>query len=174
MVTTDQLLDIVPAISVAIALVYYAINVRNANKSQQLAIESRNAQFFITLHNSIDYDSVFSAWKDMTTKPDWNTFEEWWQKYGPENNIEHYVKWLRAQITYEIYGVMLKRGFLDIELVDDMMSGPVMMYWQVSKPIIEGIRGMGYPQFQEHFEYLYEEINKIVAKQHPDFEGALA
>jgi len=110
----------------------------------------------------------------MTTKPDWNTFEEWWQKYGPENNIEHYVKWLRAQITYEIYGVMLKRGFLDIELVDDMMSGPVMMYWQVSKPIIEGIRGMGYPQFQEHFEYLYEEINKIVAKQHPDFEGALA
>ena len=53
MVSTDQLLDIIPAISVAIALIYYSINVRNANKSQQIAIESRNAQFFITLYNSM-------------------------------------------------------------------------------------------------------------------------
>ena len=141
-------------------------------KAQQQAMENRNTQFLITLHRSMDNEGITMTWKDMIGKKEWSTFEEWWDKFGPENNIEYFSKWLRAQIIYEIYGAIVRRGFIDVGLVDDMMSGPILMYWEVSKPIIYGMREKkGYPQFQEHFEYLAGRIREIVSEQHPDFKG---
>ena len=120
----------------------------------------------------MDDEGITITWKDMIGKREWNTFEEWWDRFGPENNIEYFAKWLRGQILYEIYGAMVRRGFVDVDLIDDMMSGPILMYWEASKPIIYGMREKkGYPQFQEHFEYLARRIRDVVSEQHPNFKG---
>ena len=179
MVEIGTILSFIQAAGIIVGVAYYILNIQNNQRNQELslkaqqqAIETRNTQFFITLHNSMDYESILTSWKDMAGEREWSTFEEWWDKFGPENNIEYFTKWLRAQILYEIYGTMVKRGFIDISLVDDMLSGPVMMYWEASKPIIYGLREKkGYPQFQEHFEYLADRIRKMVSEQHPDFKG---
>ena len=179
MVEIGTILSFIQAAGIIVGVAYYILNIQNNQRNQELslkaqqqAIETRNTQFFITLHNSMDSESILTSWKDMAGKREWNTFEEWWDRFGPESNIEYFTKWLRAQILYEIYGTMVKRGFIDISLVDDMLSGPVMMYWEASKPIIYGLREKkGYPQFQEHFEYLADRIRKMVSEQHPDFKG---
>ena len=49
-------------------------------------------------------------------------------------------KWLQAQNNYEIYGAMVRWEFLDVDLVDDMMSESILMYWEASKPIIYSMR----------------------------------
>ena len=163
----------VAATGVLIAAAYYIITLRSSRKAQQMALESRNAQFFMQLYSSIqDEEMLRISWNDMIGARDWNTFEEWWNKHGPDSNIEYFAKWLRTVILYEVFGVLVKRGFLDISLVDDMVSGPTLMSWEVYKPIITGIREKyGYPQFQEYQEYLANEIRKIVDKQHPDYRG---
>jgi len=163
----------VAATGVLIAAAYYIMTLRSSIKAQRVALESRNAQFFIQLYSSgWDEEMLRGGWKDMIGKRDWNTFEEWWEKHGPESNIEDFAKWMRIVILYEMYGVLVKRGFLDINLVDDIISGPTLMSWEVYKPIIIGIREKyGYPQFQEHQEYLANEIRKVVDKQHPDYRG---
>jgi len=142
-------------------------------KAQQMAIESRNAQFFIQLYDSMmDVESLKVSWKDMMIERDWSTFEEWWDKYGPENNIDVFIPWMKSMVVFEIFGVLLKRGFLSIELIDDIMSGTVLMMWDVYEPVFMGFRErFGWPQFQEHQEYLTNEIRKVVEQQHPDFEG---
>ena len=162
----------VAATGVLVAAAYYVITLRSSSKAQKTALESRNAQFFLQLYSSFDLEMLRISWNDIMGRRDWNTFEEWWEKHGPESNIEDFAKWLRSVILYEIYGVLVKRGFLDINLVDDIISGPTLMIWEVYKPIIFGIREKyGYPQFQEYQEYLANEIRKIVDKQHPDYRG---
>ena len=170
-ITFQTIFQFLQTISIIVGISYYLMILRNQQKTQQTSIESRNGQFFMNLYNAIDEDIYKWSMRDTHGTKDWNTYEEWWEKYGPDKNLIEYTGWLKAQATYEVFGVMVKRGFVDIALVDDIMSGTVLMYWEASKPIIMGIRKTGYPQFQEHFEYLYEEIKKIVEIQHPDYTG---
>ena len=179
MVEFSTILQFIQASGIIVGVAYYIMNIQNNQRNQDLnlkaqmqAIQTRNTQFLISLHNSMDNESIKISWNEMLGKREWSTFDEWWEKFGPENNIEYFSKWLRGQILYEIYGAMVRKGFIDVELVDDMMSGPILMYWEASKPIIFGMREKkGYPQFQEHFEYLASRIKDIVLEQHPDFKG---
>ena len=67
----------------------------------------------MTLYNAIDEDILKWSMRDTHGTKDWDTFEEWWEKYGPDKNLIEYTGWLKAQATYEIFGVMVKRGFVD-------------------------------------------------------------
>ena len=172
-ITLPIMLQIVQTVGILVAIIYYFTIMRNQSRAQQMTIESRNTQFFLQLYNTMmDDKSLKFIWKDLMTKREWSTFDEWWEKYGPENNVDKFTSWFKWMVTYEMYGIMLKRGFLDIELIDDIMSGMVLMVWDAYEPIILGFRKrFGYPQFQEYQEYLTTEIRKVVEQQHPDFEG---
>jgi len=50
---------------------------------------------------------------------------------------------------------------VSIDLVDDLFSSPIILYWDKMKPMIEGMRKYFYrPQLGEWFEYLYNEMRK--------------
>ncbi len=178
MVELDIMLSLLQTVSIIIGVFYYIMTLQNSNRTQQLAlkaqeiaIEHRNTQFFVQLYtSSISEEAIKQVFSEQT----WNSFDEWWEIFGPTNNPDAYAKWFKVMVDYEIYGVLLKRGFLDINIIDDAISGGVLMIWDKYRPIIEGIRErMGYPQFQKHQEYLTNEIRKIVNKQHPDYEGKI-
>ena len=66
----------------------------------------------------------------------------------------------------------MKRGFIDISLVDDLMSGQVVSFWDKVGPIyVEARRRRNWPQLEEWWEYLYHEVKVIVEKQHPEIVG---
>jgi hypothetical protein len=66
----------------------------------------------------------------------------------------------------------VKRGLVDVALVDDLMSGHVVASWQRFGPIIiESRKIMNWPQNGEWWEYLYHEVNEIMEKQHPELVG---
>lgn len=175
-ITYQMVLSTIQTASLVVGIIYYLTIMRNQQRNQELtlkaqeqAIESRNTQFLMQLYSDIsDEESIKMIFSDKT----WDTFDEWWELYGPTKNPDAFAKWLHAMLTYEIIGVLLKRGFLDIEVIDDLMSGGTLMIWDRYGSIIEGLRErFGYPQLQEHQEYMASEIRKIVNKQHPDYEG---
>lgn len=168
--------DLVAIFGVIGGFTYYALTVRNAQrtreltlKAQEQAIESRNTQFLIQMHKEItNEEGIKIVFSDKT----WDTFDEWWEMYGPINNPDAFSKWFKMILAHETIGLLLKRDFLDIEVIDDLMSGAILMTWDRYEAIIDGLRERyGYPQLQEHQEYLANEIRKIVKNQHPDFEG---
>ena len=66
-------------------------------------------------------------------------------------------------------GVLLSRNLLDPTFVDDLMSGPIRIFWEKFKPIIEDIRiRWGNPASYEWVEYLYNQIKPIAESQHPE------
>ena len=159
----ETLSVVLTGISVSLAAIYYALTLR---RQQQ----ARTAQTFIQIYqNAIEQGYIQSLSEAIWLQKD-EGFEAWWEKYGPENNMEFFVRWYRGIVFYESIGILVKNGIVDLALVDDLMSGPILITWERYEPIIKGIRERyGYPHFQEWQEYLVREIKKIVDWQHPDF-----
>lgn len=154
---------VLAGISVSLAAVYYALIL----KRQQ---ETRNAQFFMQIYQEAQNEGFLRAIAEAIWVQEHMEFDEWWDKYGPENNMEFFNRWWKMIVFFEGVGIMVRRNLIDIEMVDDYMSGPIMLTWERYGHIIQAIRERdNYPQFQEWHEYLTDEIRKIVEKQHPDF-----
>jgi hypothetical protein len=72
MVSIESILDVVPAVGVIVALVYYALTIRNQTKSRQ-------TQIFMQLHeakyNREGLEAYFQLinwqWEQNTTEKDW-------------------------------------------------------------------------------------------------------
>ena len=65
MTTFDQLLSILPLVSISIAIVYYALNVRNANRSRQ-------AGLYMQLWNSFrspDFLKAYNEFREVQDGP---------------------------------------------------------------------------------------------------------
>jgi hypothetical protein len=58
---------------------------------------------------------------------------------------------------------------LDASLVDDLMSGMVIGFWEKCSPLVFEMREVeNVPQISEWFEYLYNQIKPIAEEQHPE------
>jgi hypothetical protein len=66
----------------------------------------------------------------------------------------------------------VKRGFIDVAIVDDLMSGQVVSFWEKFRAIyVESRRRRNWPQLAEWVEYLYREVKGIMERQHPEIVG---
>lgn len=72
-------------------------------------------------------------------------------------------------VFFENMGLLLKRKLAGIDLLDDLLSGPILLTWEKLRPLIEGYRiDTKKPQIAESFEFLYHRMNerlKLLAAQ---------
>jgi hypothetical protein len=62
---------------------------------------------------------------------------------------------------FEGVGILLHRKLVDIELVDDLFSSPIITIWEKTLPMTKALREyFKRPQLAEWFEYLYNEMKK--------------
>jgi hypothetical protein len=145
----------------AVALVYYAMNLRNANKTQLMAQETRQASLFMQIYNQFTSERVMETSIEIMSQWEWSSFEDFQQKYGASTNPSDYSKFMKIINYFEGVGILLKRGLIDVEFVSDLMGAPLMMVWEKTKPVIVGIRDF-YDDLDlwDNYEYLVEQVNK--------------
>jgi hypothetical protein len=168
----------VAATGVLVAAIYYVMNMRASKKTQELAqktqaqtLETRQAQLFIQLYTTFTNYEFKTKWNEIMHVWNWNDAKEFYSKYGFSDS-EEFSKLDLVGTFFEGVGVMVKRGLIDITLVDDLMSGHVVSSWEKFEPIIMDIRAtMNWPQCLEWWEYLYREVKGIVEEQHPEVVG---
>ena len=139
------------------AIVYYTLTLRNATKTRQ-------AQLFMSIYNRF-HEVEF--WKHLQEirQWEWESLEEYYEKY--DSNPEMAAKWVSIGSFFEGMGVMVKRNLIDVTVVDDLMSGPLMGLWQKWEPtILEQRRRRNMPTMWEWYEYLYEEVRKVSEREH--------
>jgi len=162
MVELSILRDIVAITGVFIALTYYIINIRHQR-------ETRHTQLFMQLYDK--YAShEFRRLHSTMINQEWNDYDEFIEKYGAENNLEVWTGWLSVAAFFNGVGVLVKRGKIDIALVEELLVNAVLISWLRMEPIIVGWRGRDgrfnnagrstrFP-FMHGFEYLYIELDK--------------
>jgi hypothetical protein len=178
MVDFSTILQFIQAAGIIVGVAYYILNIQNNMKNQELALkaqenalESRNTQFFLQLYNLTSEYGVKLMFSDEV----WDSPDEWLKKHGPINDPDGFSKWFMMMNAMEMWGLLVKRGFVELELVDDIMSSGILILWDKYEPVVQRLRELyGAPQLLEYQEFLVNEIRNIVAIQHPDFRGTLA
>ena len=183
---------LVTATSVTIAAIYYVLNIRISQrnqelmlksqetsvktqelalKSQQQNLETRKVQLFMSVYQRFeepDFQNAF--WEQMSWQI--KDYDDYVAKYGEKANPEAWRKYAMVSTFFEGLGVLVKRGFIDAAIVDDLMSMYIIGYWQKYESINIGLRkSMNTPTAAEYFEYLYGVVYGIWRQQHPGYEN---
>ena len=170
MVTLDEIQAVyymVAATGVLVAAIYYVMNIRTNQKMMKTTLESRQAQMLLTFFQGFNDPAFQKAFNEITHWT-WSSNEEFWKRYGPDSPD----KWMnRSKVGayLEGLGVFVKNGLISAELVDDLMSGYVIGYWQRFRDITYDYRKIhNSPEAGEHIEYLYDKVYQIYRRQHPE------
>ena len=156
MVDAQSISIIFAGISIGLAAIYYAMNIKNQR-------DTRQAQLFM---------SIYSRWHELgftevdveVSSYEITNWDESLERYGAEG----YAKVLVMARYYEGLGVLVHRNLIDVNMVDDLLSESVLKFYRKYEPVILERRRRDSPQFGEWTEYLYNRIKTIVEQQHPE------
>ena len=164
MVSLEVVAILLSGISISASLVYYANVLANANKTQQQALETRQAQFLMNILNTLRSVEFRNQWH-LLERLEWTDFNDFLEKY--DNDVESISAWTSIMMFFDGIGVMVENGLIDIDMVYPLIGGSVRMTWERFEPLILGDREYlkSYTNAWEHFEYLYNEVKQYEKKQ---------
>jgi hypothetical protein len=137
-------------------------------KAQEQALETRQAQLFMQIYSKFTEENWTRAFFETQARQ-WQDTDDYIEKY--DENVESRIKWATLANYYEGVGVLVKRGLIDVSLVDDLMSGGIMRFWEKFEYVIKETRKRyNFPQRAEYVEYLYNQIKTVVEEQHPELK----
>ena len=183
MVEANIVLTLLQTVSIMVGIGYYILNIQNnqrnqklslksqelSRKAQEQSLETRQAQLFMYMYD---------RWSDPEFLTHWNEIFSWeWTEYDDFREIlkstVNAASFSSVAIFFEGVGVLVKRKLVDPSLVDDLMSGMLINFWEkFGEPMIKlhQVR-INYPQYFEHVEYLYNVIKPMVESQHPELQS---
>ena len=153
MVELNTVLQVVPALSVVVALLYYSITIRNTEKTRR-----KDFIFQSNLARTTEYFDTFFNTYDMW---DYETYEEFNKKYSREQQAR--FNWLVN--IFNVIGILMLEGVASKdEILRLYPPSPMIHLFELSWPWIRDIRKDN-PEFFKPFELLYLEARKKL----PDF-----
>ena len=146
---------VLTGIGLIIALTYYALQIRNQNRT-------RTAQLLMQVYSQLDTPEKVRALQEVFLW-EFKDFDEWREKYW---NPEDYNKLGTLVLFFGGAGTLVKTGDLPIEKVSLLMGSLVTLMWEKFDPIKEEIREFwDMPSWAHSMEYLYHEVVKHNAKK---------
>ena len=164
--TTLQTVGILlTALTVSTAAIYYTMTLRYTKRSQELQLETRQAQLFMQIYNR-QYTIEQRRSLHIVSTIEIDNLEDFYEKYGPDTNPDAYFRLQSLGAYFEGVGVLVKRNLVDPTMVDDLMSGRIIDFWDALGDFIRELRERtGDYEAWEHVEYLYNVIKSIQDKQ---------
>jgi hypothetical protein len=152
---------VLTGIGIIASILYYSRVLRNANKTQQNQLETRQAQLFMNIYETYsskqyqkDRERMFVIWE-------FEDFDDFFNKYGADVNPEDHAIWDMFTSHFEGIGVLVKRGLIDSSLVYDLMYGSIIRFWDKFEPILLGLRELSGPKTWEDIEFLKNEMLRL-------------
>lgn len=169
MVDVQTIGVLVTAVSVSVAAIYYIMTLRVQQENMKATLQTRQAQLFTQIFNlyissgfSANLTEIMFSWK-------WTDFKDFRHKYGSDaDNIAKTRVYTDLETYFEGIGLLVQRGLIDAEFIEDFMGGDLIAYWEHMQPITKGMREVYLATWGEYQEYLYNEMKRIRNKQHPE------
>ena len=139
---------VLAAASVIAASIFYSFQIRNQTRV-------RRADLVMRLYGTWDSLEFQEAFHTVY----WADFHDYDSAIEVLQGRRHVGTYLFT--FYDQVGVLLRRGLIDFDLVDDLLGNSVRQLWEKIQPVVEEARVRSEdPRLYEHFEYLYTEITK--------------
>ena len=161
------ILQTIGVLSAATAAVIGVRSYINANKRAEEAgkreLETRQAQLFMQIQDKITSQAYLENLFEFLSA-DWKTAEDYKKMYGLNTKTEAKVS--AVGYPLESIGVLVKKGLIDVSLVDDLMSWIIISFYERYLPVMDEDRKSN-PASGEFLEFLYNEVRVIRDRQHP-------
>jgi hypothetical protein len=97
-----------------------------------------------------------------------DTPQEFIEKYGPKTNSKIYEDFLQVFGLMEGLGVLVRENLINIRIVAHSSYGDVKYVWEKYEPVVKWLREYySWPRYSVEFEYLYNVMEKY-AEKHPE------
>ena len=154
MVDYTALSIVVTGIGIIGAIVYYTLTLRNATKTRQ-------AQLFMQIYNRFNTKEFVDQMNYLRFRWIIPQLEDLSEFMTSEEHQEDYNIVASTVYFFEGVGVLVSKGLIDVELVDDLMSGPLTHIYERMLPLMDSIRGVLGPQAGEWYEFLYDKVRPL-------------
>ena len=149
----QRILSIAASLAVIIGVIIALLQLRNQQRLRQLDIVMRLYSSFGEEDFVRHYHRV-ASWKYKT-----------YAAYGKKNSLDDYVSLVVVSVFFENMGLLLKRGLAPIDLLDDLLSGPILEAWPKARPIWVGLRKEhDHPAWAEWFEFFHDAMVRRMAQ----------
>ena len=154
MLDLDTLSIVLTGIGIMVAIVYYAQVLRNTSKARLREVIFQRGQVY-----NLDYAEAFA---EVINMDNWETVEEFQEKYGPSTNPVKWAKYVYITRVYNIGGILLEENMADADLIFKLYPPySVMRIWELFKPITQDLRERrNYPDAYRSFEFLYRQAKQ--------------
>ena len=159
--TLPIVLQLLQTAGILVGIIYYTSIMRNNQKNQQIQLETRQAQLFMQMYQDFKRPDVQKAFHDIVYVWEWDSFEDYQEKYG-RSNWDERQKYMLVYSIYEGLGVLIYRGLIDVKMIDELMRSYVTRFWEKVGPVMIEVRSRyDAPLAAEWMEYLYKKIKPI-------------
>ena len=167
MLSIETLSIVFTGLSISLAAFYYIKTLRNAQKTQQMQLETRQAQLFMQMYGHWSEATFHDAATDIRNAS-WVDFLDF--KSRVLENPEKYKSFGIMIRFYEGIGVLVRERLIDMRFVVLLMAGDIRRFWEQIVPIIGPWRkAWNYPRLASETEYLSNSIIKYM-DEHPELK----
>jgi len=152
---------VLTGIGLTASILYYSTILRNANKTQEMQLETRQVQMFMMIsnvRNSVEFQRLFYR---VAYMDEWSNMEDYYRKYSPESNLDGYSEHLYIWQLFDTIGFLLEKSVINLSFLDDLLKTSITDVWIKYEPVINSLREKsGKPKLWKQFEYLANELMK--------------
>jgi hypothetical protein len=160
-ITYQMIMSTLQTVSLMVGVVYYLWIMRNSQRTQQIALETRQAQLLMQIYQRMSTPEYVSDWAEILNY-EWDSYEDFELKYGSGDHPKAFGKRAAIWRSFDGIGLLVKKGLLDVENVYELLDSGIIAQWMKWSPIIKEQRiRFGFPNQNIWFEYLADEICKI-------------
>ena len=151
--------------SIVITMLTVALGIGMGITQFRNLVKTRKIELYMELYNRInekefhhDFTEVLLLWK-------WKDSNDFFEKYGPEKNLDKFMKFTLTTTYLENMGLFLKEKLVDTHLVANLVGSMIQNFWEKYEPIIIEMRQRyNTPKIMPMTEYLYEQVKSVRPK----------
>ena len=153
---------VVACTSIVVASILAVLQLRNQNRTRQ-------AQLFMELYEQYYAPEYHKRWMEIVYRlREEDLFDTNGKPTFLKGEVENYIEINALCCFFEGVGLLVNKKLIDIVLVAELMSTPIILVWEKIRNFVEKVREvMGRPQVYEWFEYLYQEIQELPSRRSP-------
>jgi hypothetical protein len=138
---------LIAAASVVVASTFYSFQIRNQVRVRKTDLVMR----LYATWDSLEFQQAFHTvyWADF------HDYDSAMRITGGERQV-----WSFLFCFYDQVGVLLRRGLIEFDLVDDLLGNSTRQMWEKVTPVILEARERWDPRLYENFEFLYDEVSR--------------
>jgi len=162
MVDYSTLSIVLTGIGVIVAITYYTLTLRNANKTREL-------QIFMNFFQNLNSEENMRTWAELY-HAEFTDYDDYMTKYDSVVSPEYFGKRAALWYNYNTVGYLLMDGNISIDLVYKLIGVLAVIQWNKWRDIILELREkQDIPNYFKGFEYVANELMKY-EKEHPELK----